>query len=620
MQQGLLKREVDFLEYSFLNEIKSPSDLKKLNNEELELLCAEIRDKLLNVVSNNGGHLASNMGAVELTVALHRAFESPKDAIIFDVGHQCYTHKLLTGRFEAIDTIRKQGGISGFMRPSESEHDQFVTGHASNSIAAAFGIHTAKKIKGEDGTAVAVIGDGALTGGLAFEALNNIGTHKGNFIVVVNDNEMSISLNVGSVSKHLNKIRLKPGYHKLKSKTESFLFKIPAIGSFIRKILSKIKDFFKRFIYKDNIFEALGFNYIGPVDGHDLEKLDTALSIAKIQTSPCVVHVITTKGKGYEFAEREPDSYHGVSAFNAEEGLSNNSSENFSSVAGKTLLSLAKEDEKVCAITAAMPSGTGLDNFAKEMPNRFFDVGIAEEYAATFSAGLASGGAKPYFAVYSSFLQRAYDQIIHDVAIQGLPLRLLVDRAGLVGEDGETHQGVFDAAFLSTIPNMTIYSPASYSELEGYIKLTKDITSPVAIRYPRGKEIIDFKFSKKDFTVFNNGGKTAIVTYGLNTVEALFAQQKLNEENIAVDVIKLNKIFPVSQKLIDTLNEYTSVEFFEEGIKKGGIFEHIAAKISAKNDITAIDGKFIPAMTRGAALKNCKLDRNSIYRKIKGGK
>ncbi len=608
------------MEYSFLKEIKTPSDLKKLNNEELELLCAEIRDKLLHVVSVNGGHLASNMGAVELTVALHRAFESPKDAIIFDVGHQCYTHKLLTGRYETIDTLRKEGGISGFMRPSESEHDQFVTGHASNSIAAAFGIHMAKKLSGEEGTAVAVIGDGALTGGLAFEALNNIGTYKGNFIVVVNDNEMSISLNVGSVSKHLNKIRLKPGYHKLKSKTESFLFKIPLVGSFVRKTLSKIKDFFKRFIYKDNIFEALGFNYIGPVDGHDIEKLDTALSIAKMQSDPCVIHVLTKKGKGYEFAENEPDSYHGVSAFNMEEGISNTASDSFSNIAGNALLDLAKEDEKICAITAAMPSGTGLETFASLMPNRFFDVGIAEEYAVTFSAGLASGGAKPYFAVYSSFLQRAYDQIIHDTAIQGLPLRLLVDRAGLVGEDGETHQGVFDAAFLSGVPNMTIYSPASYSELEGYIKLTKDATSPVAIRYPRGKEIIDFKFSKKDFTVFKNDGKTAIVTYGLNTVEAIFAQQKLREENILVDVIKLNKIFPISQKLIDILNQYDRVDFFEEGIKKGGIFEHIASKVTTKKDITAIEGKFIPAMTREAALKYCKLDRNSIYKKIKGGK
>lgn len=609
------------MEYRFLNEIKSPSDLKKLDSEDIKLLCDEIRDKLLYVVSHNGGHLASNLGVVELTVALHRAFESPKDAIIFDVGHQCYTHKLLTGRYESIETIRKQDGISGFMRPSESEHDQFVTGHASNSIAAAFGIYKAKQIKGEDGTAVAVIGDGALTGGLAFEALNNIGTHKGNFIVVVNDNEMSISVNVGSLSKHLNKIRLKPAYHKLKSETESFLLKLTFIGIFIHKILSKIKGFFKRIIYKDNLFEALGFNYIGPVDGHNIEKLNTAFSIAKLQTSPCVVHVITKKGKGYEFAEKEPDSYHGVSAFNADEGILSSANDNFSSIAGKALAELAKEDDKICAITAAMPNGTGLDNFAAEYPDRFFDVGIAEEYAVTFSAGLASGGVKPYFAVYSSFLQRAYDQIIHDTAIQGLPLRLLVDRAGIVGEDGETHQGVFDAAFLSAVPNMTIYSPASYSELEGYIALSKDFTSPVAIRYPRGKEIIDFKFSKKDFTVFKTGGRTAIVTYGLNTAEAIFAQQKLKEENILVDVIKLNKIFPISQKLIDTLNEYERLEFFEEGIKKGGIFEHIAGRVSVNyRNVTAIDDKFIPAMTRSAALKYCRLDRDSIIKIVKGEK
>ena len=339
-----------------------------------------------------------------------------------------------------------------------------------------------------------------------------------------------------------------------------------------------------------------------------------------MQTSPCVVHVTTKKGKGYEFAENEPDFYHGVSAFDTVEGVSNNQGDNFSSTCGKALLNLAKEDDKVCAVTAAMPLGTGLDTFAKEYPDRFFDVGIAEEYAVTFSAGLASGGAKPYFAVYSSFLQRAYDQIIHDTAIGGLPLRLLVDRAGLVGEDGETHQGVFDAAFLSTIPNMTIYSPASYKELEGYVKLSKDFTSPLAIRYPRGKEIINFPFNNKDFTVFKNNGKTAIVTYGVITSEAIYAQQKLSKENIFVDVIKLNKIFPISEKLISTLNEYSKVEFFEEGIKKGGIAEHIASRIAVPNSITAIKDEFIPAMSREAALKYCSLDKGSIYTKIKGEK
>ena len=607
------------MEYRFLNQIKSPSDLKKLNKTEVKLLCDEIRDKLLSVVSKNGGHLASNLGVVELTVALHRAFDSPKDAIIFDVGHQCYTHKLLTGRFNSIDTIRKEGGISGFMRPDESEHDPFVTGHASNSVAAAFGIFTAKKMKGEEGSAIAVIGDGAMTGGLAFEALNNIGTYKGNFIVILNDNKMSISGNVGSVSKHLNKIRLKPGYHKLKSETESFLLKLPLIGKYIYRMLSKLKKIFKGFIYKDNIFEALGFNYIGPVDGHDTDKLDTVLNIAKIQSKPCVVHVITKKGKGYEFAENEPHSYHGVSAFNTDEGVLGTEEDNFSSICGKTLTELANEDKSVCAITAAMPNGTGLDIFAKEHPDRFFDVGIAEEYAMTFSAGLAAGGTKPYFAVYSSFLQRAYDQIIHDAAIQGLPVTLLVDRAGLVGEDGETHQGVFDVAFLSTIPGITIYSPASYNELKSYIRLSKDYDGLIAIRYPKGKEKTAFEFDNKDFTAFKNGGRTAIVTYGAITTEAISAQKKLNDENISVDVIKLNKIFPLSEELISLLNSYESVAFFEEGIRKGGISEHILGRISTKRtSITAINEKFIPAMTLDAARKYCGLDADSIYKKIKG--
>lgn len=609
--------DVDILNFEFLGRVNSPEELKKLNFDELDKLCEEIRTYLIEVVSKNGGHLASNLGAVELTVALHRVFNSPEDAIVFDVGHQCYTHKLLTGRYENFVTLRKEGGISGFMRPDESEHDPFVTGHASNSIAAAYGISKAKSVLGKKGSAVAVIGDGAMTGGLALEALNNIGCVKSGFTLVVNDNKMSISNNVGSVSKHLRKIRMAPGYYRFKTGTESFLHKLPLIGNAIFKFLSSIKRSFVRLVYRDNFFETLGFKFIGPVDGHNLKQLEKAFEIARGQTKPCVVHVVTVKGKGYRFAEANPGDYHGVSAFDTHDGLAMNNSENFSTVSGSVLTQLAKENPKVCAITAAMTTGTGLDGFAKKFPERFFDVGIAEEYAVTFAAGLATAGMRPYFAVYSSFLQRSYDQIIHDTAIAGLPLCLLVDRAGIVGEDGETHQGVFDVAFLSTVPGMTIYSPASYDELEGCIKQSLNLNAPMAIRYPRGKEKHSFAYSDSDFTVYSSGGKTAIVTYGNLTANAVAAAEKLCEKGVMTDVVKLNKIFPVSNELLDTVSSYERVVFFEEGIRKGGISEHIVSKTNLKSfKIVAIEGEFIPAMTPEAAYKKFGFDVESMIKTV----
>lgn len=607
------------MEYQFLNTIQGPDDVKALTPAEAKTLCDEIRDKLVTTVSQNGGHLASNLGVVELTVALHRIFHSPEDVILFDVGHQCYVHKMLTGRYDRFATIRKEDGLSGFMRPDESEHDPFVTGHASNSIAAAYGIYKAKDLKGEDGTAIAVIGDGAMTGGLAFEALNNIGGHKGNFIIVLNDNKMSISKNVGSFSRHLNKIRLRPGYHRFKSGTERTLVKIPLLGRPVYALLSKIKRMFKNLIYHANIFEGLGFNYLGPVDGHDLSSLESIFTIARQQTKPCVVHVITTKGKGYTLAENEPGNYHGVSAFDARDGVVPSGDANFSSVCGDVLCRFSAQDEAVCAITAAMRQGTGLEEFSKTYFKRFFDVGIAEEYAVTFAAGLATGGMKPYFAVYSSFLQRAYDEILHDTAIAGLPVRFLVDRAGIVGEDGETHQGIFDAAFLSTVPGMTVYSPASYDELTGCLETTLTATAPVAVRYPRGKEKSSFAYDPSDFTVFSGGGKTAIVTYGILTGEALAAKEKLAADGIKIDVVKLNKIFPIADELIQTLDGYEKVYLFEEGIKTGGIAEQIAARLH-KTDYTihAIECGFIPAMSIDAAYRKCGLDRDSMVRSIKG--
>ena len=607
------------MNYKFLGKISNSNDLKKLNYSEISELCSEIRDMLITTVSKNGGHLASNLGVVELTVALHRFLNLPEDSLIFDVGHQCYTHKLLSGRYEQFSTLRQENGISGFMRPGESEYDAFVTGHASNSLAAAYGIYKANVLKGEDRTSIAVIGDGALTGGLALEALNNIGYTNSSFIVVLNDNKMSISSNVGSMSEHLKKIRLSRGYYKFKYRLEIIIRKIPFIGKGMFKFLSRIKRVLTRQVFKNNLFESFGFNYIGPVDGHDVEQLETALEIAKLQKQPCVLHTVTTKGKGYSFAEKQPGNYHGVSAFDTHDGLVMSGSENFSAVCGKTLCKLAKKDNRICAITAAMTAGTGLEEFSKQFPDRFFDVGIAEEYAATFSSGLATGGMRPYFAVYSSFLQRTYDQVIHDTAIAKLPVRFLIDRAGIVGDDGETHQGVFDVAFMTTVPGMTVYSPASYSELEGVINSTVDVDAPLAIRYPRGKEDFPFVYDGADYTVFSSGAKIAILTYGIISAEALKAKDALKEKGIDVDVIKLNKIYPVSNELIDLTKKYNKVYFFEEGILRGSISEHIVARAKLTDySVNAIENTFVAAAKASSARAKYCLDHKSMFNIIAG--
>ena len=383
------------LNYEILNKIKSPQDVKNLNYNQIDTLCGEMRDCIINTVSQNGGHLGANLGAVELTVAIHRAFNSPEDAIIFDVGHQCYAHKLLTGRFDAFKTLRRENGISGFMKPSESKHDPIITGHSSNSISAAYGIYRAKKLNGEDGSAVAVIGDGALTGGMAYEALNHAGEHNGNFIVILNDNEMSISQNVGGMSKSLTKMRNKARYHRFKFAFGRFLNHIPLVGKSLYKFFYRLKETFKSIVYKNNIFSAFGFNYLGPVDGHNVKDMESLFKIAKCYQRPTVIHVVTTKGKGYALAEQNPNDYHGVAPFDIENGVVSSDKITFSNIAGRTLCEMAENDSKICAITAAMGSGTGLSEFEKKFPDRFFDVAIAEQHAVTFAAGLAKGGMKP---------------------------------------------------------------------------------------------------------------------------------------------------------------------------------------------------------------------------------
>ena len=392
------------MDYKILNTIESPQQLKKLNFSELNILCSEIRDCIIDTVSKNGGHLASNLGTVELTVALHRVFDCPKDSILFDVGHQSYTHKLLTGRFHSFNTLRSENGISGFTDPKESDYDAFISGHSSSAVSAAYGIYKAKKLNGENGTAVAVVGDGAMTGGMVFEAINNIGEDKAKFLIVLNDNEMSISQNVGSLARHLNKIRSKSSYHTFKDGLARFLNSIPLIGKWLHKLLFRSKTVLKNAIYHSNVFEGLGLNYLGPVDGHNLKDVINLLNIAKNQERPTILHVVTAKGKGYKFAEENAGKYHGVGPFDPQCGVDNALKRDYSSVAGETLCELADADKKICAITAAMSEGTGLNDFAQRFPERFFDVGIAEQHAMTFAAGLAKGGLSPYFAVYSSFL------------------------------------------------------------------------------------------------------------------------------------------------------------------------------------------------------------------------
>lgn len=608
------------MDYKFLNKIESPEDVKKIDSDSLGELCEEIRDCLINTVSKNGGHLASNLGTVELTVALHRVFDSPKDSILFDVGHQAYTHKLLTGRFKDFDTIRTEGGISGFMRPEESEHDPFVTGHSSNSISASYGIYKAKMLQGEDSFVISVVGDGAFTGGMIYEALNNASSAKGNFIVILNDNKMSISRNVGALARYFTLIRSKNSYHSIKRKIRRGLEAIPFIGKKIADLILNSKTMLKNAIYKSNIFESLGFDYYGPVDGHNISELENILKIAKKENRPVLIHTITQKGKGYVFAENDPKNYHGVSAFDIDAGAGEKSGDSYSDVFGETLCEIAENDEKVCAITAAMAEGTGLYNFSRKFKNRFFDVGIAEQHAMTFSAGLASKGMKPYFAVYSSFLQRSFDQIIHDVAIAKQPVRICVDRAGIVGEDGESHQGIFDVAFLSLVPDMTIYSPCYYSELKNILKNSLDISSPVAIRYPRGKEpkIFDELVSYADFNVVGSGD-IAIVTYGRISANAYKAIKLLKENGINVALIKLNKIFPLSDELLEVLNGFNKIYFFEEGIKVGGIAEHLSALLPNKNfSIFAIDNEFVSSSKIDSALKKYNLDTDSMVKIIKG--
>ncbi len=611
--------------YVLLDTINSSEDVRKLSFSQLEILANEVRQYLIEVVSNNGGHLAPNLGVVELTIALHKVFNTPYDSIVFDVGHQSYVHKILTGRREKLKSIRKFGGISGFTNPNESEHDAFIAGHASTSISVALGLAKANSLKGEkDKNVIAVIGDGALTGGLAYEALNNAGRSKEKLTVILNDNDMSISKNVGAMAKYLASIRAAEGYNDFKHNTERVLQKIPAVGDGLVKGLRKSKNLLKELMLNNIFFEDMGFIYLGPVNGHDIKTLIPLLEDTKKLDKPVIIHAVTTKGKGYVPAETRPDTFHGISSFSINTGKQKGSDNGcFSDEFGKILCNFAEKDEKICAVTAAMKTGTGLDDFALKYKERFFDVGIAEGHGATFSAGLAKNGMKPVFAVYSTFLQRAYDNIIHDICILKLPVVLAVDRAGIVGEDGETHQGIFDVSFLNTIPNIKIYSPSTYNELRWHLEqaLYKD-NCPVAVRYPRGREITlcsEFLPTKNDFTYIENveDKKYLFITYGRIYENVVKAVLELKDKGISVDVLKINKLKPLNYKITEIISKYKHSLFIEEGLVSGGIGNYISMLLlnnNFKNDykILGISDMFVKHGKTSELFSQLKLDVTGI--------
>ncbi len=600
--------------------------LKKMSYSEVELLCTQIRDKLISTASVNGGHLAPNLGVVELTVALHRVFDSPSDQIMFDVGHQCYTHKLLTGRADRFSTIRTEGGLAGFPKPSESEHDPMISGHSSTSISAACGLARAKTLKGEPGSVIAVIGDGALTGGMAYEGLNNAGRCRDNIIVVLNDNKMSISKNVGAMARHLAVIRSRPSYASLKNGMLKVIQKIPLIGKPLTRAVFKSKSALKNAIYKNTLFDSLGFAYLGPIDGHNQKHLEQVFTVAKNLKRPVIVHVCTSKGKGYGPAEKEPDKFHGIGGFDIDTGEQQISGKSYSSVFGDVMCRIAREDPALMGISAAMKMGTGLDTFANENHRRFYDCGIAEEHAVTFCAGLAANGMKPVFAVYSSFIQRAYDQIIHDVAIQGLNVTFAIDRAGVVGEDGETHHGIFDVALLNTVPGLELYAPCYFSEFEHMLEYCIKTEGPEAIRYPRGTEPkmpAGLTLSMGNYDILGDrAGKTLIVSYGRIFAEAAQARAILNKEgHSGISVLKLNRIKPVDPEAYAIAEHFDRVLFFEEGIKNGGIGETFIAALSergykGKTKIFAIDEHFVQHASVKRLLAILGLDAAGIYHQI----
>lgn len=615
-----------------LNKIDSPKDIKNLNYDALKELAQEIRDYMIEVISKNGGHLAPNLGVVELTLALHKVFNCPKDKIIWDVGHQSYIHKIITGRREAFKTLRQYNGLSGFPKIQESEYDAFGTGHSSTSISAALGMAIARDLKGEDNEVIAVIGDGSMTGGMAYEALNNAGDLQKKLIIILNDNEMSIAKNVGAMSDYLYQLRTAKTYTRIKKDLEGWL-KHKNYGENIINIVRRVKGSVKYLLVPGSVFEHLGFKYYGPVDGHDLEHLVEVLEVAKATPGPVIIHVITKKGKGYEPAEKSPNKFHGTGPFDIATGkkiTKPGAPVTYTEVFGKTLVEIAKDDKKIVAITAAMPDGTGLNYFADAYPDRFFDVGIAEQHAVTAAAGMAAAGLHPVVAVYSTFMQRAFDSVLHDICMQNLPVVLGLDRAGLVGDDGYTHHGVFDYSYLRLMPQMTIMAPKDENELRHMLATAVNFNGPIALRYPRGSGL-GVEITEPLHTLpigkaeeIKTGSDVCLWAVGSMVDEAVKAAEALAEQGISAGVVNMRFVKPLdTELLVKTALQCKNIVTLEEGTVEGGagsaVLEELndnglVGKVKVLN--LGIPDKYIPHGDKKLLLRDIGLDHDSIVKRI----
>lgn len=618
-----------------LEKINYPEDLKKLSIEEKETLAIEIRKYILEIVSKNGGHLASNLGVVELTIALHSVFNFPEDKIVWDVGHQTYVHKILTGRKETLKTLRKLNGIAGFPKTNESKYDNFNTGHSGTSISAALGMARARDLKNERNSVLAVIGDGAMTGGMALEALNDVGYSKTKMTIILNDNEMSISKNIGGLNMLLSKLRTKKTYTKSNVSMKKIINKVPIIGKPTVKVIQRLKRSIKQLIIPKMFFEDIGFTYLGPVDGHNIQELENILRLSKQIDNPVIIHVLTKKGKGYSIAEENPDKFHATAPFNIETGkVGKEKKKDYSKVFGDKLVELARENEKIVAITASMKDGTGLTKFSKEFPKRFFDIGIAEQHALGLAAGMAIEGTIPVVPIYSSFYQRGYDQVIHDIAIQNLPVIMCVDRAGIVGADGETHQGLLDMAFFRLVPNLTIMAPKDFKELEEMLEFAIKLNKPVIIRYPRGGEE-DYKFQEStnsEYTkieegkaeILKEGKDISIIAIGKMVSRAMKIAEELEKENINTDVINARFLKPLDIKTIkNSIAKTKKVITIEDGTIINGLATAIKELIIDENlrdiklECFAYPDKFIQHGSVQELEEIYDLDEKSIITKIR---
>jgi len=611
-----------------LDSVDSPSDVKALPEDKLDALCTEIREFLIKSVSKTGGHLAANLGVVELTVAVHRVFDTLRDKLVFDVGHQSYVHKLLTGRKGGFATLRQLGGLAGFPKPSESAHDAFIAGHASASISVALGIARARTLSRGQYSVIAIIGDGALTGGLSFEGLSDAGESGEPMVIILNDNGMSITNNVGGIARYLSRQRMKPSYAALKKWYRRVTEKLPG-GRAVYKFTHRIKTAIKEGILKCSLFEDMGLQYSGPIDGHNIRRIAEALEWASRQNVPTVVHVLTRKGRGYEPSELSPEEYHGVQPFDYRFGVTSNGERTFSSVFGEELTKLAQRDPRLCAITASMVTGTRLEGFAARFPERFFDVGIAEGHAVAMAAGMASRGAIPVFAVYSTFLQRSYDMLIHDVAISGLHVVCAVDRAGIVPGDGETHQGIFDVAYLCSIPGMTVLCPASYAELGDMLARAVDgVPGPVVVRFPRGSEGGYAGGGADDVKTIREGKDFTIVTYGVNVNTAMDAARSLEEDGISVGIIKLGCINPISAGTVgaikNSIRKSGRLMVLEDCSARGSVGEAVVTSLAKqraelKSVILLNTGDmFVPCGEIEDLRKLCGIGASSVCERIRG--